>query len=391
MGKQLCKARLLGYLVDVWGSTMNDLIIYGNDFNKLDLGELSKVSMNLLMALCSKLKDQGGRHIIIEFDELKVLAAYKHNGNHPEDFPLALETMIDQLLKVNSKILIRKPSGKRIIYRFDLFPTFIISEEDQTLEVAVNIDFQFLLNDLKDYTSLERKEFMALRSKYSKTLYRLLRQWKSVGRLTVGDGGQEYSIESFKRKMGMPDSYTTRDISKCVDKAVDEINKLNNGKGSIRNLRCEKVYAKQRGKPLCKLIFTFVKVEKNNAIQGDIAEDPIYQVVKETLNIKKELRFSDEDVMAVFRAAKKNSLDLMEVKRRIYCGLLKKPEEIKKSRTGYIISLMSNFNPPVQKIGMNNFNEFEQNKYDFDNLEKELIDNHVEESDSEETGPKNKE
>ena len=121
---------------------MNDLIIYGNDFNKLDLGELSKVSMNLLMALCSKLKDQGGRHIIIEFDELKVLAAYKHNGNHPEDFPLALETMIDQLLKVNSKILIRKPSGKRIIYRFDLFPTFIISEEDQTLEVAVNIDFQ---------------------------------------------------------------------------------------------------------------------------------------------------------------------------------------------------------------------------------------------------------
>ncbi len=255
---------------------MNDLIIYGDDLNKLDLGELSKLSMNLLMALCSKLKDQGGRHIIIEFDELKVLAEYKHKGNQAEDFPLALETMIDQLLKVNCEFIIRKPNGKRIIYRFNLFPTFIISEEDQTLEVAVNADFQFLLNDLKEYTSLERKEFVSLKSKYSKTLYRLLRQWKSVGRLTVGEGGQEYSIESFKKKMGMPDSYTTRDISKCVDKAVDEINKLNKGKGSIRNLKCEKVYAKHRGKPLCKLIFTFVKDRDKNARQKNITEDKIY-------------------------------------------------------------------------------------------------------------------
>lgn len=369
---------------------MNDLIIYGNDFNKLDLGELSKISMNLLMALCSKLKDQGGRHIIIEFDELKKLAEYKHNGDNADAFASALETMISQLLKVNSEIIIRKPSGKRIIYRFDLFPTFIIREEDQTLEVAVNIDFQFLLNDLKGYTSLERKEFMSLKSKYSKTLYRLLRQWKSTGRLTVGEGGQEYSIESFKKKMGMPDSYTTRDISKCVDKAVDEINKLNKGKGSIRKLRCEKIYAKQRGKPLCKLIFTFVKVGKNT-IQGDTAEDPIYQVVKDALSIKKELKFSDKDVMSIFRAAKKNGIAPMEVKRRIYYGVLKKPEEINKSRTGYIISLMSNFNPPVQEIGVNRFNEFEQNEYDFDSLENELIDNPVKESDPEKQNPENKE
>ena len=73
----------------------------------------------------------------------------------------------------------------------------------------------------------------------------------------------------------------------------------------------------------------------------------------------------------------------MEIKQRMHYGFKKKVEDIKTTKTGYIISLMYNFNPPVQEASINDFNNFEQNEYDFDQLEDELLRNYVEESDSE--------
>ena len=87
-------------------------------------------------------------------------------------------------------IIQKKPSGKKKIYKFDLFPTWEIDEEAQTLTVGVNSDFQWLLNEFNHYTSLDLEEIVAFKSKYTKNLFRLIRQCKSIGELVVGEGVQ---------------------------------------------------------------------------------------------------------------------------------------------------------------------------------------------------------
>lgn len=356
---------------------MGELVIYENEMNKLMLGNLSKTSMNIFMTLCYRMKKQGNNHIVMSFAEIKKLSKYKRNDGEKKNFIMDLDRMTNQLLEVNSKHVIKKPSGKLKIYKFDIFPTFIIDEEMKTLEVGVNPDFQWLLNEFKHYTSVDLEEIVGFKSKYTKNLYRLLRQWKSIGKLVIGEGGQEPSIKDFRKKIGVKDSYSTKEMMRsCIDVAVAEINET---KGSIKNLKCEKMYASRRGRPLSQLIFTWEKEEEkkkeSEGVTADVTADSAFCVIKELL--KDHPEFSEDNIIAITKAAKENNVNEAGIKERIhdFLGRLERGENIP-SKTGYIISLMKNYNPPAEaRNAVNQFNNFEQNNYDFDELEKEILEN----------------
>lgn len=348
---------------------MGELVIFENEMNKLQLGNLSKRSMDIFMALCYKMKNQGDKHIVMEFSEIKKLSNHRRNGDVEKNFITDLDNMTDQLLAVNSKIITKKSGGKRVIYKFDLFPTFIIDEDTQTLEVGVNPDFQWLLNEFEHYTSLDLEEIVSFKSKYSKNLYRLLRQWKSVGQLVVGAGGQEPSIEDFRRKIGVKDSYATKEMLRsCIDVAVREIN---SSECSIKNLKYEKKYANRRGRPLSQIIFTWQKQKKEAGQKKleDITTEEVYFIVQDIL--KNNTEFKEDDIIAIARAAKKSGVSASDIKRRIYYVL--KQNNVM-NPTGYIIALMKKFNDAVEVRNVaNSFNDFEHNSYDFDELERELL------------------
>lgn len=351
---------------------MGELVIFENEMNKLQLGNLSKTSMNIFMALCFKMKKQGNKNIVMKFSEVKELSEYRHNGDEKKNFITDLDRMTDQLLAVNSKIIERKPNGKRKIFKFDLFPTFIIDEEAQTLEVGVNPDFQWLLNEFEHYTSLDLEEIVAFKSKYSKNLYRLLRQWRSVGKLVVGEGGQEPLIEDFRKKVGVKDSYSTKEMLRsCIDVAVKEINA---SECSIKNLKYEKKYANRRGKPLSQIIFTWQKEASRPKKLEDITSDSIYYTVKNAL--KEAPEFTEENIISIAKAAKKNGVNAVQIKQRISYVL--KQENVL-NPTGYIIALMKGFNDAVEiRNTANSFNDFEHNEYDFDELEEALLNESIE-------------
>lgn len=189
------------------------------------------------------------------FDEIKCLANY--TSTDKEEFIKDLDRMTDRLMRVNSRII---TDGK--IAKFVLFPTFLIDPKEETVAVAVNQDFAFLLNELKQYTTFELEEFVDLKSKYSKNLYRLLKQWRTVGKYTFHD------LEEFRSLMDVPTSYTNKlMMQKCVDVAIEEISRLD---VSFKGFKCEPIYARKRGKPLDELIFTW-QAEKHEFIQK--AED----------------------------------------------------------------------------------------------------------------------
>ena len=83
---------------------------------------------------------------------------------------------------------------------FDLFPTFTVNKKEQTLTVAVNESFKFILNELtKEFTEFDLKSFTLLESKYSKTLYRKLKQFKF-------SGFYKAKVDELRRNMDAPKS-----------------------------------------------------------------------------------------------------------------------------------------------------------------------------------------
>ena len=131
---------------------------------------------------------------------------------------------------------------------FNLFSTFTIVKSRKVLKIRVNPDVAWLLNNIaKEFTSFELQEYVALDGIYAKSLYRILKQWKMHGCT------KKYSVSEFKELLSTPD-YEPKILMRDVIKpAVEEINKS----GTFKNLRCEVIHAKKRGRPVEGYIFRF--------------------------------------------------------------------------------------------------------------------------------------
>ena len=160
-------------------------------------------------------------------------------------------------------------------------------------------------------------------------------------------------------------------LRSCIDVAVKEINA---SECSIKNLKYEKKYANRRGKPLSQIIFTWQKEASRPKKLEDITSDSIYYTVKNAL--KEAPEFTEENIISIAKAAKKNGVNAVQIKQRISYVL--KQENVL-NPTGYIIALMKGFNDAVEiRNTANSFNDFEHNEYDFDELEEALLNESIE-------------
>lgn len=249
---------------------MNRVVKYDNYMNALKFSNFTQVDLNFLMALCSRMKDQDTNKMCFSFNELRELSDYK-KSNSINQFASELEQMNEKLMKITCKL-----KTKTKITMFVLFPTFDIDLEDQLLTVSVNEDFKFILNELtKNFTRFELNEFIELNSKYSKNLYRLLKQFKTTGRYEV-------SIDDFRNKMDCPGSYNNKYVMDLIIKpSLQELKKCFN------DLKCEPKYARKRGKPVTGYIFTFTPEiagnTSNHSLEGKKVDEN-KQAVNRTAN-----------------------------------------------------------------------------------------------------------
>ena len=171
-----------------------------------------------------------------------------------------LRQMNKHLMSVNCEIITDFQ-----ISMFVLFTNFDIDTKNETLTIAVNRKFTWLLNEMRNYTTFELTEFIELKSKYTKNLYRILKQWRGSGEYIFHD------LEEFRKLMDIPETYTNKKMmQKCIEVAVDEISKLDK---SFKDFKCEPVYARKRGKPLDKLIFTWQAEKKQFVNESDTVTD----------------------------------------------------------------------------------------------------------------------
>nr|ATY70547.1 RepA [Shuttle vector pHel3]CAA89267.1 putative RepA protein [Helicobacter pylori] len=208
----------------------NTYTTYHNNANKVNLGKLSEREANLLFAIFQKLKDQGNTLIRFEPQDLKRMIMVKSNLTNRQLLQI-LKNLLDNIGGANFWI-IREHVENGEIYEdhtsYMLFKQFDIRIHKPTqtieyLEVQLNDSYHYLLNNLGmggQYTSFKLLEFQRVRGKYAKTLYRLLKQYKSTGILSV-------EWDQFRELLDIPKDYKMENIDqKVLTPSLKELRKI---------------------------------------------------------------------------------------------------------------------------------------------------------------------
>ena len=235
---------------------MNEVVKYNNHFNSISLKNFNSIELNLLMAICSQIRDKGIDEITLNFSELKNMVKYKHRGS--VRFIKDLEQIYKKLIALSIRI-----ETKEVIDNFVLFTRYRIVKEEQIVTIKINEEFKYLLNNLvKKFTQFELEEFIHLKSNYSKEIYRRLKQFKSTGFWKI-------KIEDFKALLNVPNNYRMSDIDKYVLKIS-----RNELKNCFDNFEIIKI---KKGRKIEYLEFKFSPEKKYKENVVDIEDKPIVE------------------------------------------------------------------------------------------------------------------
>lgn len=240
----------------------NELVKYDNRLNSIPLRRFNSREMNLFFSIASRIIDKGTNDVSFSFTQLKYLSQYKnHNGRFIED----LEKVYDKLLSISA----RNDDGNKIV-RFVAFTKYEIERSTETVTIAVNPDFKGLFNELRTWTRFSLEQFASLKSTYSKTAFRLLKQYRTVGK-------RNFKMSEFRELLDIPKSYRTDAIDRRVLKPIkEELTPI------FRGLKIKKRHEGHGGK-ITGYEFTW-KPEANN--EDDFLKSSWYEIRKKIVNIE---------------------------------------------------------------------------------------------------------
>ncbi|GAA7110202.1 hypothetical protein HpBGD24_15030 [Helicobacter pylori] len=205
----------------------NTYTTYHNNANKVNLGKLSEREANLLFAIFQKLKDQGNTLIRFEPQDLRKMLGIKISFDNLTRTARSMWNKIKTADFWEVRDIIA--NGRECVSEknYMLFQVCEIVSDKETreflyMDIQLNTSYQYLLNNLGmgQYTSFKLIEFQQVRGKYAKTLYRLLKQYKSTGILSV-----EWS--QFRELLDIPKDYEMRNIDqKVLAPSLKELRKI---------------------------------------------------------------------------------------------------------------------------------------------------------------------
>ncbi|MFV8240962.1 RepB family plasmid replication initiator protein [Aerococcus urinaeequi] len=234
----------------------NEVVKYHNDLNTVSMRNWSAEEMNFFFTIISKVRDNGTEQLEFNTDELKDLAQFA--DNHRQRW---VDTMTNTADKISQLTYIERTTERisimTLFQRFDIYP------EGQRMTVQVSPNFDYIVNRISvGFTTYELAEFTQIRSTYAKSIYRLLKQWRTIGR-------KEFKIEDLKRLLDMPDYYGPSEIDKNVLKPVRKELPV-----YFDNLKIKKVKANTRGTPVTGYIFTWKPEQTEPWLENKYDDQP---------------------------------------------------------------------------------------------------------------------
>ena len=265
-------------------------VYYDNKMNLLAFKNLDKVEANLFFSIVARFNDKGAEKLKLNFSEIaEFISDNKYTSKE-------LSKLInDGVGKVVQSAIKWEMTPTKTAY-FTLFNEFLVDDENNTLEASINSRFLFMLNNFKDgnFTMLELAEFSSLKSKYTQTLYRLLKQFRFTGFRSI-------KWAEFIEIMDIPTSYRMFDIERQILKpAIAELTQeadiFNQNNPIFKKLTYKKIRGKGRGRPVEKIEFYFMPEtnEKEEQKKNEKALQYIAQDIKKEQMLKELKRSSQE-------------------------------------------------------------------------------------------------
>lgn len=252
---------MTNYFREVIMKKNKEITQYKNQVNSIPMRKRTGEEMNFFFAVLTKLRDEGTKEIVMDKYELAELAKYAvtHNKRYRD----TIKNLID---KIGSLTYLEETKNS-----YEAMPLFLKFKatwtdnlENMELVLKVNPEFEYILNRWNEgkWTKFMLEEFIQIESTYSKTLFRLLKQWKTVGK-------REFTLEEFKRLMDIPKSYN---VGRINDRIVK--NGIRDLEPYFKDLRVKIVKANTKGNPVIGYKFTWIPEETSNWEQDKFNKVP---------------------------------------------------------------------------------------------------------------------
>lgn len=225
----------------------NIIVKYDNQLNNFNYGRFTAVEADIFFSLIAKIKDTNGL-LMMSFDDLKTLSNYYSRDE--KRFVHDVENTFTKYLNLKYK----EDDGD-VIKITNVFQRLMIARDKRLVVVEVTPGMEDVIFSLSEnFTRFELQEFTTIKGSYSKSLYRLLKQFRHTGYFKI-------SMEDFKFKLDVPKSYKVTHIDEVILKpSIKELSSC------FENLKVEKEYKKSssgKGRPaVVGYIFTFEKEER---------------------------------------------------------------------------------------------------------------------------------
>lgn len=233
---------------------MNVVVAVNNNFLDIPLNNFTAREIDYLHTILAKVKGKFSKSVEITFYEIKKLC------NMPK---ISNTRLINELIQMNSKILTLNLvlETKEKVTQVPLFIKFEIDKQRNAVIVKMSKEFCYMVNELwNNFTKFEVVELTALKSKYSKLIFRQLMRYKNGGYNT------DYAfwavpINEFRRIVCVPDKYQMKDINKrIIEPACKEIGEI------LADFSYREV---KNGRNVETLVFEFAKLPKPNNAGDD--------------------------------------------------------------------------------------------------------------------------
>ena len=242
-----------------------EVVKYHNDFNKVGLGAFNELEQNLLFGILVECRNKQDIEFELSADDLARFVKVRRNVTNDELFKMAFN-LSKNFLKLDFRVV--KRDGNRICRGFfNLFETLLVCSIEcdnyeilEKIVIKVNPDFAYLINQLAEhFTQFELEEFIFLKGRYTKTLYRYLKQFRTTGVWRV-------TWDNFKMLLDIPKSYPvcmidSRILEPCVKQLQEPLNLFERARTPFKNLKYKKIKGKGRGRGgnITHIEFTFDK------------------------------------------------------------------------------------------------------------------------------------
>lgn len=184
----------------------NNIVKYSNEMNTIAFSDFSSREMNIFFSIIAKIKEKNTDTVHLTFDEVAELSNLGNKmGRHVDLFIETLESTYDKITDL--KIKLNGDNELRILLLFD---EFVIKKDEQYVEISVAPKAVPLLNNLSgSWTRFNLLQFSSLTSTYAKSMFRLVKQYRTTGYLKL-------DIEKLRYLLDVPTSYKTGDITRRV-------------------------------------------------------------------------------------------------------------------------------------------------------------------------------